>query len=64
MTGFLPRALLLTSVMLGLAPAHAALHDRGCGLVYDDVLNVTWLQNVTLAAGSPYDDDYLEVSIT
>jgi hypothetical protein len=37
--------------------AHAALYDRGGGLIYDDVLNVTWLQNVTLAAGSIYDDD-------
>jgi len=27
------------------APAHAALHDRGGGLIYDDVLNITWLQN-------------------
>jgi hypothetical protein len=25
--------------------ANAALHDRGNGLVYDDVLNVTWLQD-------------------
>jgi hypothetical protein len=40
------------------AGAHAELHDRGAGLIYDDVLDVTWLQNVTLAAGSSYDDDY------
>lgn len=29
--------------------AHAALHDRGGGLIYDDVLNVTWLQNANYA---------------
>ena len=23
----------------------AELHDRGNGLIYDDVLNITWLQN-------------------
>lgn len=30
-------------------PAYAELHDRGNGLLYDDVLNVTWLQNANLA---------------
>jgi len=25
--------------------ANAALHERGEGLIYDDVLNITWLQN-------------------
>ncbi len=28
----------------------AALHDRGNGLIYDDVLDVTWLQDANLAA--------------
>lgn len=32
--------------------AQATLHDRGGGLIYDDFLNVTWLQN-TAAAGGP-----------
>lgn len=36
--------------------AQAALHDRGGGLIYDDVLNVTWLQNANYGAGSAYDD--------
>lgn len=36
--------------------AHAALHDRGGGLIYDDVLNITWLQNANYGAGSTYDD--------
>ena len=30
--------------------AQAALHDRGNGLIYDDVLDVTWLQDANLAA--------------
>lgn len=34
----------------------ASLWDRGGGLIYDDVLNITWLQNANLAAGSVYDD--------
>jgi hypothetical protein len=28
----------------------AALHDRGGGLIYDDILNVTWLQDANLAS--------------
>jgi len=23
--------------------SHAALHDRGNGLIYDDILDITWL---------------------
>ena len=30
--------------------AHPTLWDRGDGLIYDDVLGITWLQDVTLAA--------------
>lgn len=36
---------LLSSLSL---PATAALYDRGNGLIYDDVLNITWLQNANL----------------
>lgn len=36
-------------LLLAAGPAHAALHDRGAGLVYDDALNVTWLQDADLA---------------
>lgn len=42
-----------------LGTAEAALVDRGSGLIYDTVLNVTWLQNANLAAGSAYDDGEL-----
>ncbi len=37
-------------VLLAGAPSHATLHDRGNGHVYDDVLDVTWLQDANLAA--------------
>ena len=40
------------------ASAQAALIDRGGGMIYDDVLNVTWLQNANFGAGSPYDDGF------
>src|SRR5262249_41759773 len=32
--------------------SHAALYDRGHGLIYDSVLNITWVQDAGLA-GSP-----------
>lgn len=37
--------------------AQAALFDRGGGLIYDDVLNVTWLQDANYAKTSGYDVD-------
>ena len=38
------KSLFAVSVMLGLPGiGHAALHDRGGGLIYDDILDVTWL---------------------
>lgn len=37
--------------------AQAALYDRGGGLIYDDVLNVTWLQDANYAKTSGYDAD-------
>lgn len=36
--------------------ADATLYDRGGGLIYDNVLNITWLQNANYGAGSSYDD--------
>lgn len=46
-------AVLLTS------HAHAALYDRGGGLIYDDALDVTWLQDANYAMTSGYDSDGL-----
>lgn len=39
--------------------AQAALLDRGGGLIYDDVLNVTWLQDANYARTIGYDADGL-----
>jgi PEP-CTERM motif len=36
--------------------ASAALIDRGGGLIYDDFLEITWLQDANYGAGSAYDD--------
>lgn len=48
----------LTSVALmfivAVAPAGATLIDRGNGLIYDDHLDVTWLQNANLAATNQF----------
>ena len=41
-------ALVLAAGLSG--TAQAMLHDRGGGLIYDDVLNVTWLADANLAA--------------
>lgn len=50
---------LVVGVLLGLnaATAQAALFDRGGGLIYDNVLNVTWLQDANYAKTSGYDAD-------
>jgi hypothetical protein len=39
---------------------HSTLIDRGGGLIYDDVLNVTWLQNANLAASEMFGLNYGE----
>ena len=55
-----PTRLTLTLALLaGLAlsgGAQATLFDRGGGLIYDDVLDVTWLQDANYGAGSSYDN--------
>ena len=43
-------------VVVSLA-SNAALYDRGNGLIYDDVLNITWLQDANYAQTSGYDAD-------
>lgn len=44
-------------MMLASGATQAALHDRGGGLVYDDVLDVTWLADANYAATSGHDTD-------
>jgi len=47
------RRLVLALMLGGLAgSASAALHDRGSGLIYDDVLDITWTQNASLPGSS------------
>ena len=40
-------------------PAHATLIDWGNGLVYDDDLDITWLQDANYAMTTGYDADGL-----
>ncbi|HOY70254.1 MAG TPA: PEP-CTERM sorting domain-containing protein [Methylotenera sp.] len=47
------------SVIIYAGTAQAALNDRGGGLLYDDVLNITWLQDANYAKTSGYDVDGL-----
>jgi len=44
---------------LGTGASHAALIDRGGGLIYDDVLNVTWLQDTQYSVTSGFSADPL-----
>jgi hypothetical protein len=51
---------LILALLAGLTlsgATQAALHDRGGGLIYDDVLNITWLQDANYAKTSGYDSD-------
>ncbi len=53
---------LILALLAGLSfsgTSQAALMDRGGGLIYDDVLNITWLQDANYARTSGYDADGL-----
>ncbi len=47
----------VAALCLPLPQAQAALVDRGGGMLYDTVLNVTWLQDANYAKTSGYDAD-------
>lgn len=51
----------LLLVIFGATFCSATLWDRGGGLIYDDVLDSTWLQNANYAATSGYvsNDGYM-----
>jgi hypothetical protein len=50
--------LLVVVIVLGLSgTVNATLWDRGGGLIYDDALNITWLQDANYAKTSGYDSD-------
>lgn len=44
-------AQVLVGCLLSVGAAQAGLINRGGGLIYDDVLNVTWMQNANPTAG-------------
>jgi hypothetical protein len=52
-------AVLVGALALTIGNAQAALFNRGGGLIYDDVLNITWLQDANYAKTSGYDADGL-----
>ena len=55
MNNQLPAAFLVGTLALALgSPVRAALIDRGGGLIYDDALNVTWLQDANYAKTSGF----------
>lgn len=45
------------SALLATGEAQATLFDRGGGMIYDDVLDITWLQDWNYAQTSGYDID-------
>ena len=47
----------LVSAFIVVPTAQATFIDRGNGLIYDDVLDVTWLQDANYAYTSGYDTD-------
>jgi hypothetical protein len=50
--------IIVFSSVLGLTlTAYATLWDRGGGMIYDDFLNITWLQDSNYAKTSGYDAD-------
>jgi hypothetical protein len=51
-------AALSLAVIVGIsASVNAALVDRGVGMIYDTVLDITWLQDANYAQTSGYDSD-------
>lgn len=58
----MPKTPLILALLAGLSlsgAAQATLIDRGGGMLYDDVLNITWLQDANYAKTSGYDTDGL-----
>jgi hypothetical protein len=53
----LKRLGLAVALSVTMGQAGAALHDRGGGMIYDDVLKITWLQDANYAKTSGHDAD-------
>jgi hypothetical protein len=60
---FRPIAALSFITLLFATQSQAALYDRGGGLIYDDVLDVTWLQDVSYVQNH-YSSDFHAVNWT
>ncbi len=57
-----PKGVIVKSIALfafGAGASQAALIDRGAGLVYDDVLDVTWMQDTRYVVNSGFSADPL-----
>ena len=50
----------LILIALSLSSVHAALIDRGNGMIYDSAQNITWLQDAQWAVNSGYVADNLK----
>jgi hypothetical protein len=50
------------TLMLFTNTATASLIDRGSGLIYDDILNITWQQNANLASTQTFGVSGIQVS--
>ncbi len=50
----LGKALIFSSLIVLSFSSSAALYDRGNGMIYDDVLDITWLQDANYVATSGY----------
>jgi hypothetical protein len=48
---------LIVMLFFSASGVYTELHDRGGGLIYDDVLNITWLQDVQHSVSSGYVTD-------
>ena len=53
----LKHTLALMGLSLIILSANAALIDRGGGMIYDDQLKITWLQNANYAKTNSHDSD-------
>lgn len=51
------RLLVVSSLWFVCSFANAGLIDRGNGLIYDDILDITWMQDASYVRTSGYDDD-------
>ncbi|MBL4868421.1 MAG: DUF1566 domain-containing protein [Pseudomonadales bacterium] len=47
----------ITLISVTISSAYATLIDRGNGMIYDNVLDITWLQDANFAQTSGYDSD-------